>query len=95
MKKTWGFGIYLLIQVLILVFAFFRVGIIAGLTVEIHPSFKLGGNNQTEAQVVVAIARVVVVTVRRTAILRIVVPAAATIHAVRPPLAITHFRWFA
>lgn len=89
------FGLYLLIQVLFTDICPLWDGIIAGLTVEVHPSFKLGGNNQAEAQVVVAIARVVVVTVRRTAILRIVVPAAATVHTVRPPLAITHFRWFA
>ena len=59
---------------------------------EIQPSFKLGGDNQAEAQVVVAIVRVVVVTVRRTAILRIVVPAATTVHTIRPPLVITQIQ---
>lgn len=45
--------------------------------------FKLG-ENQAEAKIVVAIVGAIVVAVRHTAVLRIVVPATATVHAVRP-----------
>ena len=49
-----------------------------------HPSFSLSWDeSEAEAEVVVAIIRLVVVPVRRTAVLRVVVPTAATAHAVR------------
>lgn len=42
------------------------------------------GENQAGAKIVVAIVGAIVVAVRHTAVLRIVVPATATVHAVRP-----------
>ena len=49
-----------------------------------HPSFSLSWDkSEAEAEFVVAIAGAVVVPVRRTAVLRVVVPTAATVHAVR------------
>ena len=49
-----------------------------------HPSFSLSWDkSEAEAEVVVAIAGAVVVPVRRTAVLRVVVPTAATDYAVR------------
>ena len=42
------------------------------------------GAHQTQAYVVVAVVRVVVVTVRNLTVVRVVVPAAATFNAVRP-----------
>ena len=44
--------------------------------------FELGNQNKPETQIVVAVVGVVVVTIRRTAVLRVVVPAAAAIHTV-------------
>lgn len=51
---------------------------------DIRPNLKLRSNHHAEAQIVVAIAGAVVVPISHTAVLRIVVPAAAAIHAVRP-----------
>ena len=49
-----------------------------------HPSFSLSWDEgEAETEVVVSIAGAVVVPVRRTAVLRVVVPTATTIHAVR------------
>jgi hypothetical protein len=47
--------------------------------------FELRGKGQTKAQIVVAIAGVVVVAIGHSAIPRVVVPTAAPIHAVRAP----------
>ena len=44
---------------------------------------ELRDEHQAEAIIIVAIARIVVVAIRRTTILRIVVPATAAQHAVR------------
>ena len=44
------------------------------------------GENQPEAKVVVVVAGVVVITVRRAAVPGVVVPAATAVHAVRPTL---------
>jgi len=49
----------------------------------IRPSIELEGRSQAEADVVVAVVRRVVVAIRGAAILRVVVPRAATVHAVR------------
>ena len=51
---------------------------------DIRPNLKLRSNHHAEAQIVVAVAGAVVVPISHTAVLRIVVPAAAAIHAVRP-----------
>ena len=49
-----------------------------------RPSLSLSWDkSEAEADVVVAITGAVVVPVRRTAVLRVVVPTAATVHAVR------------
>ena len=49
-----------------------------------HPSLSLSWDEgEAEAEVIVTITGAVVVPVRRTAVLRIVVPTAATVHAVR------------
>ena len=49
----------------------------------IRPSIELGRRGEAEAEIVVPILRRVVVAVRDAAILRVVVPRAAAIHAVR------------
>jgi hypothetical protein len=46
------------------------------------------GKDKTEPKVVVAVRRIVVVAIRDAAVLRLVVPAAAAVHAVRAPLMI-------
>ena len=53
------------------------------LTHEIHHCPKLRKTKAQTKVVVVVVVRVVVVTIRHTAVPRIVVPAAATVHAVR------------
>ena len=50
------------------------------------PPIGLAGADKTEPVVVVAVRRGVVVAVRGTAVLRVVVPVAAALHAVRPRL---------
>lgn len=52
----------------------------------IHSFCSKLGEDKTEAEVVVAVVRRVVVTIRRATVPRVVVPAAATIHAVCPTL---------
>lgn len=50
-----------------------------------NPSFLLSwGENQTETEVIVAVVGGVVVAVSHPAVLRIVVPATTSIHAIRP-----------
>ena len=46
-------------------------------------AFELEGTNQTKADVVVAVVRVVVVPVRHPTVLRVIVPAAAADNTVR------------
>ncbi len=46
-------------------------------------TYELRDENQAEANVVVAVVRIVVVAIRTTAILRVVVPATAAYHTVR------------
>ncbi len=50
----------------------------------IRHSPELEGQSQPEADIVVAIVGVPVVAVRYAAVLRIVEPAAAAVHAIRP-----------
>jgi hypothetical protein len=47
-----------------------------------HPVSWRDKQNQTETQIVVAVGRVVVVAVRNTAVVRVVVPTAAALHAI-------------
>lgn len=46
--------------------------------------YVLSSKGQPQAKVVVAVRRVVVVTIRRATVPGVVVPATATVHAVRP-----------
>ena len=56
---------------------------IACSVVAIRLSCELGDKNEAEADIVIAILGVVVVPIRNAAVLRIVVPTAATEYAVR------------
>ena len=47
-------------------------------------TFELKGTNQTKTNIIVAIRRRVVVAIRNAAVMRVVSPATAAIHAVRP-----------
>lgn len=49
---------------------------------EIHPSCKLG-DHEAKAEVVVTVVWRVVVAIRHATVLRVVVPTATTVHAVR------------
>ncbi len=53
--------------------------------------FELWNEHQPKTQIVVAVVRVVVVAIRRTAIIGVVVPAAAAIHAVGAPKPVSGF----
>ena len=51
--------------------------------VAIRPSCELQGKGEAETEIVVAIVRPVIIAIGGAAVLRIVEPAAAAIHAVR------------